>query len=101
MAGRLGAETFELTPKQLDEYQRIFDSSGREAADAWLLGQNYTWLMQKVKEGATFVDIGVDVNRTTRSQFYMLERSNLKVTDDVVHLSDVRGSPVQTPACHH
>jgi hypothetical protein len=57
--------------------------------------------MQKVKEGATFVDIGVDVNRTTRSQFYMLERSNLKVTDDVVHLSDVRGSPVQTPACHH
>lgn len=42
------------------------------------LSRNERWIRQKVKEGYEILDIGIDEERTIRSQFYALEKRILK-----------------------
>jgi hypothetical protein len=44
---------------------------------ALALARDEAWLLRKVREGYEIIDIGIDVTRAIRSDFYALEREIL------------------------
>jgi RHS repeat-associated protein len=72
-AQRLGAGHFNPS----NQANFVYNSVSKKLGNALTMSENTTWIRRVAQSGVGVVDVGIDVTRSTRSSFYIMEQQKL------------------------